>query len=317
MDAVLILNRSAGSLNGDRDAVTPDAVRQAFAGHDMRVEVRLAAPRELPGALQRAAADRPGAVLVGGGDGTVSTAAGVFAGKAVPLGVLPLGTLNHFARDLGFPADWREAVVALAGGVTRRVDVAEVNGRVFINNCSIGSYPEAVRRRDQLRRQHGRRKWVAMALASLEVFRRLRRFHVCIETPDTSQRLKTPFVFVGNNRYSGHLLNSSLRPRLDEGRLSIFTTRAGRKGALLRLAWQSLVHSVDVAEGLEALLAAGAAVSSPTGERLPVAVDGELVDLVPPFRFRVRPGALTVLAPPEATSTGPGRTEHAVATVVR
>ncbi len=301
MHAVLILNQGAGAVTGERADVTPETLRAAFAAGGADVAVQLTSPAQLEAAVRAAAARRPEAIIVGGGDGTISTTAACLAGTPIALGVLPLGTLNHFARDLGLPAAWREAATALATGTMRQVDVGEVNGTVFINNCSIGSYPEAVRRREILRREHGRGKWVAMAMASATVFRRLRRVRVRIELPDTVLTLRTPFVFIGNNRYSGHLLSYSLRPRLDEAQLSIYTTRARRHLTLLRLTWQSLVHSIDLADALEVHTAREAVITSLTGQPLPVAVDGELVNLTPPLRFRIRPGALRVIAPSLAT----------------
>lgn len=297
MHVVLILNRAAGTLNGDRDAVSPEAIRDAFAAEGMPVVLETPDAAALVASLRAAVRLRPDLIIAGGGDGTISAAAAELAGTDIPFGALPLGTLNHFARDLGFPTDWREAVTALAHGTSRLVDVGEVNGHVFINNCSIGSYPEAVRRRDRLRREQGRGKWVAMFLASCAVFRRLRRFRVRIDLPDTSLVLRAPFIFVGNNAYSGHILAQSLRPRLDAGQLALYTTRAHRHFSLLRLAWQSLVRNIDAADALEIHHAAEATVTSLNGQTLPVAADGELIHLEPPLRFRVRPGALRVIVP--------------------
>jgi diacylglycerol kinase family enzyme len=209
--------------------------------------------------------------------------------------------LNHFARDLGLPLVWRDAIAALANGECRAVDVGEVNGRVFINNCSIGSYADAVRRRDALRRLHGIGKWWAMTLATITVFRRLRRLRVRIEANGRMQSLRAPFVVVSNNRYSGHVLDYSLRSRLDEGRLWIYTTRAYRHAAVLRLMWQSLLRKIDAVDALEMTAVTSATLDYDYG-RLPVAVDGELVDLRPPLRFRTRPAALRVLAPRRESS---------------
>lgn len=297
MAAILILNHAAGSVNGDRDAVSPEEIVAAFAEAGQPVALRLAEPAQLRGALEDAVAARPEAIFVAGGDGTMSTAAGVLAGTGIPLGPVPLGTLNHFARDLGLPPDWRAAVPVVAAATPRAVDVGEVNGRVFVNNCSLGSYPEAVRQRDRLRRQAGHGKWRAMALASFRVFRRLRRLRLHIETPETTLALRTPFVFVGNNRYTGHLLAASLRPRLDEEQLCLYTTRAQRHFTLIRLVWQSLLRSLDAVEGLEVYPLKAATISSPTGEPIPVALDGELAELSVPLRFHIRPRALRVLAP--------------------
>src|SRR6185503_16647759 len=109
--------------------------------------------------LDQAFASDADAVVIGGGDGTVSAAADRAVRHGKPIGVLPLGTLNHFARDLGMPPDLRDAVRAIATGVVREVDVGEVNGRVFVNNSSIGVYPTVVRDRDEQRLRFGRGKW--------------------------------------------------------------------------------------------------------------------------------------------------------------
>jgi diacylglycerol kinase family enzyme len=119
-----------------------------------------------------------------------------------------------------------------------------------------------------------------------------------IETGGKTFSLRAPFVVVANNRYSGHVLDYSLRPQLDSGRLWIYTTRAGRHLAILRLMWQSITRAIDDVDGLEKFEVTEAALSH-EGPRLPVAVDGELVDLEAPWRFRVRPGALHVIVPAE------------------
>lgn len=298
MAAVLILNHAAGSVNGDRAAVSPEEIADAFAQAGRPVRLVLAEPARLRAALDEAVAARPEAIFVGGGDGTMNTAAGALAGTGIPLGPVPLGTLNHFARDLGLPGEWREAVPVLAAAAPRAVDVGEVNGRIFVNNCSLGSYPEAVRQRDRLRRQAGHGKWRAMALASFRVFRRLRRLRLRIETPETTVDLRTPFVFVGNNRYTGHLLAANLRPRLDEAQLCLYTTRARRHFTLIRLVWQSLLRSIDTVDALEVHTLKAATISSPAGQPIPLAMDGEVVEMAAPLRFHIRPGALRVLAPP-------------------
>jgi diacylglycerol kinase family enzyme len=296
MDACLILNDGARSL--DDGASSPDAlvIVEAFRASGMAVHLRIAPAPRLYEMLVTAVKERPDAIVVGGGDGSISTAAHCVAGTGIPLGVLPLGTLNHFARDLGVPLTWRDAVAVVARGECRVVDVGEVNGRVFINNCSLGSYAEAVRKRDALRRLHGSGKWWAMILATFTVFRRLRRIRVRIEANEGTRLLRTPFVVVANNRYSGRVLDYSLRPRLDEGRLWIYTTRARRHGDMLRFMWQSLLRNIDDVDGLEKI-EVGEATLVHDYAGLPVAIDGELIALQSPLRFRSRPGALRVIVP--------------------
>lgn len=302
MKPIVVYNEQAGTTGNKSDDPTPDSLRAAFAEAGVEVEVHAVPGPGIIAALRDAVARRPPILYVGGGDGTISTAAGLLVGTDITLGVLPFGTLNHFAHDLGVPENWREAVPALAQAPTCKIDVAEVNGRVFINNCSLGSYAEAVRRRDALRRQKGHGKWRAMIAASWSVFWELRRLRLRIETPDRVLTLRTPFVLVANNRYTGSVLNSNLRPRLDEGRLWLYMTRARRHGALIRLIWQTLTRRIDTADELEVHSVTDATISG-SGSPVPVAADGEILKVTQPLRFRSLPAALRVLVP-RSTPTG-------------
>jgi len=136
-----------------------------------------------------------------------------------------------------------------------------------------------------------------MLIASWHVFRRLRRFRFHIETPEGVFVIRSPFAVVANNRYSGNVFDTSLRPSLERGRLWIYTAHARTRGSLLRMIIQGLARSIDDADGLDVRDATDATITVSTGS-LPVACDGELVDLTPPLRFRIRPAALRVLAPP-------------------
>jgi diacylglycerol kinase family enzyme len=124
----------------------------------------------------------------------------------------------------------------------------------------------------------------------------LRRHRLQIQTPDRLLALRTPFVLVANNRYTGSVLASSLRPKLDEGRLWLYTTRAHRHGALIRLMWQSLTRRIDEADELEVHSITDALITLSRGP-LPVAADGEVINVKPPLKFKIRPAALRVLAP--------------------
>jgi diacylglycerol kinase family enzyme len=297
MRALLLLNDQAGTVAAGRNDSEPAAVAHAMARAGVDAELQVVPPGELAAQLRAAVARRPAALWVGGGDGTVSAAAGALAGTGIALGVVPLGTLNHFAKDLGLPADWREAVAALKDARSADVDLGEVNGRIFINNCSLGLYAEAVRRRNALRHHRAMGKWRAMAVASWEVFRRLRRMRLEVETAGRTTHLRTPLVVISNNRYTGHVLDGSIRARLDEGRLWLHTTRAHRHGDLLRLAWQALRRRLDDVDHLDTWPLTTATICAPTGTDIPIAADGELVTLRPPLVFRIRPRALHVLAP--------------------
>lgn len=290
MKGHLIFNSEAGT--GADHATTPAAVSAAFASCGVEVIVRHAAPSELAALAREIVHGAPAAVFVAGGDGTISSVAAQVAGTEIPLGVLPLGTRNHFARDLGLPSDWREAVTQIAAGRVRRIDVGEANDCVFINNVSLGAYPEAVRRREALRTRAGHGKTFATLLAAFVTWRRLPRIRVTIESAQQRRELRTPFVLVSNNEYTEHLLDSNLRSRLDAGRLWIYTTSARRRLTLLRLAWQCLRGRLEDAE-LDREAVESATIRCSRGP-LELAVDGERITTDSTLHLRIRPRALRV-----------------------
>ena len=163
-------HRGADGLRGDLaaalEALDVSAEFEFCSGPDLK--------RFAEGALARAQAAEIDAVVVGGGDGSIRTVASVLAGTNVPLGILPLGTLNHFAKDLGIPLHLKEAAQVIAKGKTRAVDLAEVNGETFINNSSIGIYPYIVLDRERRRAHHKLAKWMAMVPALFRVLKHFR-----------------------------------------------------------------------------------------------------------------------------------------------
>jgi diacylglycerol kinase family enzyme len=235
-------------------------------------------------------------IFAGGGDGTVNALASVLAGSDTALGVLPLGTLNHFARDLGIPLGLDAAVRALAKGKRKAVDIGEVNGRVFVNNSSIGLYPAMVHRRDKQQRRLGRSKWHAMLWAAHTVLRGHPFLDVALELDGVTRRRRTPFVFVGNNVYRMEGFYIGLRERLDCGVLSVYVTQRYRRLRLLLLALRALFGRLHQARDFEASTARTLRIES-RHKRLLVATDGEVGPLDLPLEYQIRPGALQVIAP--------------------
>lgn len=250
-----------------------------------------------PGAAaQSLAKEGPPCIIAAGGDGTVSAVASALAGSEVPLAVLPTGTLNHFARDLGLPAGLADCIRAAVAGKTTAIDVGEVNGRVFINNASIGLYPAIVRRREKQQRRLGRGKWHAMLWAIHTVLRGHPFLDLALELDGVRERRRTPFVFVGNNEYLMEGFTMGMRSRLDGGSLSVYLShRRGRIG-LLRLALRALFGRLQQAKDFEAASVSELRIDS-RHTRLLVATDGEVAAFDMPLRFRVRPGALRVIVP--------------------
>jgi diacylglycerol kinase family enzyme len=251
---------------------------------------------ELDDAVQAALADGCSRVVAGGGDGTVSAVAQALAGTDVALGVLPLGTLNHFAKDLGIPLGAEAALQALRDVVERRVDVGEVNGEVFVNNASLGLYPRIVRGREQQQRRLGRGKWPAFAWAAWSTLRRYPFLDVRLDVDGREQWLRTPFVFVGNNDYAMTGWHIGARDCLDDGRLSLYLAqRTGRFG-LLRLAVRAMLGRLQQAGDFLSLHTQALRIDT-RHRTVHVATDGEVHLMGPPLQFRVRPKALKVLVP--------------------
>ena len=258
--------------------------------------------REIPAAAREALAAKPEAVVAGGGDGTVSAVASVLAGQAVPLGVLPLGTLNHFAKDLRIPMDLKQAIAIIAARQTKLIDVGCVNGCIFVNNSSIGVYPSMVEARERLRRR-GHLKWMASVLASFEVLRRDDEVAIRLEADQTKIRSLTPFVVVGNNEYLVDGARIGGRIRLDGHQLHVYFAPPVRTRHLPRLVAHTIFGRARAERVLKTLAAREMWIDTLSASNVNVACDGELQNMTTPLHYRSWPDALHVLANHEDTKT--------------
>jgi diacylglycerol kinase family enzyme len=290
----VILNAGAGSCEA---AGGTQAMEQKFRDRGIQAQVvQVRSGEHLLREAAQAVASGAGAVVAGGGDGTVSAVASQLAGTTVPLGVLPLGTLNHFAKDLGIPLDLDAAVGVIAQGRVEPVDVGEVNGRVFINNSSLGLYPDIVLDREHQRRRLGRGKWTALLSACVRAFQRYPVLALHIDADGEAMTRRSAFAFIGNNEYAMEGFDIGARTTLRGGRLSLYVTqRTGRFG-LLRLAVSALLGRLRQARDFDALTASQVRVDT-AKPRLHVATDGEVSLMRAPLVYRIRHGALRVLVP--------------------
>ncbi len=234
-------------------------------------------------------------VCAGGGDGTISAVAAQVIAAKKTLGVLPLGTLNHFSKDLQIPQDLAEAVRVIAENYTEEIDAAEVNGRIFINNSSIGLYPRIVRKRERQERL-GKGKWSAAFWAATAVLRRYPFLNVklCIDAREI--RRKTPFLFVGNNEYEMDFLNIGTRKSLSDGVLSVYLLHKTGRAGLLMLVIRSLFGAMQRAKDFETVKTDEITIDS-HHQSLLVAFDGEVEILQTPLCYKIRPRALRVIVP--------------------
>lgn len=273
-------------------------IREAFEGTGVEPEIRLLAPAELERHCAELVEGGGAAALVAaGGDGTVGTAAAAVAGTDVALGVLPMGTLNHFARDAGIPLDLKAAAAAIAAGRTRRVDAAEVNGRLFVNNSAVGLYPVLVREREAQQRHLGRGKGAAMLVAAARGLWRFSSRRLTLRVAGLKSPVETPLLFVGNNRYEMSLFGLGRRAAIDRGELCLYAPLARSRLGFLWLCFRALFGRPDrqrdflKLEGIEE-----AEIGSPR-ESLMVAMDGEACLMKTPLKYRIRKRAIRLIVP--------------------
>lgn len=290
----VIINAGAGNPHVEKRV---GKLTELFLAGGLQVDIRLASSgEELDTLMRAAAAERPRLLVAAGGDGTISTAAAALADSATVLGVLPFGTLNHFAKDLGIPLEFEEAVGNIIDGHSIAVDVGEVNGRVFINNSSLGLYPDMVRDRERQQSRLGRGKLRSLVWASIAAFRRYPFLAVQLEVEGTKRVHVTPLVFVGNNEYSMEGFNIGERARIDGGRLSIYIVKKHGRAALVRLSLEALFGRLRQARNFDALSATDFVIET-RHSRILVATDGEVQRMKPPLHYRIRQQSLRVIVP--------------------
>lgn len=299
---VVLINSAAGSVDASDTDGESERIKAAFAdvAPSLHVDVEAVDPAKMQDRIREiwASTTRPAAIIAGGGDGTVNNAANAAAGTDIVLGVLPLGTFNHFAGDVGLVDALRSAALGLATATITPIDVAEVNGRVFVNNSLIGVYPEMVAIRDEVMDRRGWGKAKAVPVAVARVLRRLPIHRVGLSGDNGFQRdnVRTPFLFVGNGVFESAGRELPVRDDLADGALGIEIARTVSRLGLVRIALQALVRGTHRADGLERATVTRLTVRS-RARRLRVAVDGEIAWVTTPLTYQVRPGVLNVLVP--------------------
>ena len=293
----VIVNRNGGAAAKMGDMVA-GVLEKAFAQAGATVRVAALDGKQIPEAIKAVA--RSGRVIVAGGDGTAAGAAQILAGSDTELGLLPLGTLNHLARDIGIPVDLGEAAEVAANGQPVAIDVGEVNGQVFVNNASIGLYPLMVRKREGLRRAKGWPKWLSTLPAAFAVLERLPHHRLRLDWGRGERAIVTPLLFVGNNVYSLDRGEVGKRNTLTDGKLSLYAVARRRRAALIWFAMRALVGRAERSLDFETLGECETLTVSSSSGSIEIALDGELRRMDSPLEFRIRAGALTVITPGEA-----------------
>jgi len=290
----LIINARSGLA---RHEPLGDRARSYFLARGIQAQVDVVhSAEQLKAAVGRSASNSSDIVVAAGGDGTISAVATAVVDAGKVLGVLPLGTFNYFAHHIGVPLEPERALSVIAGGRVRSVSVGEVNGHIFLNNSSIGLYPEVLRRRETTYRRIGRSQMAAYLSAALALARQPTHLTLELAIDGTSLSRTSPLLFVGTNAHQLDTFGMNGIGCVDAGLLAMYITQPLAARRLWTLALSGLIRGFGDRPDLETLCGAEAVVTT-RRKRIRVAVDGEIVRLHSPLRYRSRPGALRVMVP--------------------
>jgi len=297
-----ILNRNSGCHPGPELC---EKLSRIFAETGTPARIHLASSgAEISELARLAVKENSQIVVAGGGDGTVNAVANELMGTSITLGVLPLGTLNHFSKDMQIPQNLEDAARTLITGRAVPVDVGEVNGRFFLNNSSLGIYPHIVRLREEQRNKTGRKKWVAFVQALFSVLKHYSFLRVDLRVNGKKLSCQTPLVFVGNNKYEMEGLNIGKRRRLDAGELCLFVANGVRRIDLVRFAFLALFGRLHDARDFDVLIAHQFSIET-RRPRANVSTDGEVIQTNTPLHYLIHPRALRVIVPAKTSREAP------------
>jgi diacylglycerol kinase family enzyme len=309
MDApfYIVLNAGSGRAETDLRCAT---IRDVLAAAGRTCELSVVHDSaDLDDAARRMAgrAARDGAILVAaGGDGTLNTVAHAAVTYGCVFGVLPQGTFNYFGRTHGIPEDLADAVRALLHARVRPVQIGLLNDRIFLVNASVGMYPQLLEEREHDKRQYGRSRIVALLSAVKAALRGHRSLRIALELDGQTRHLRTPTLFVGNNRLQMEQVGMwPLDHALDEGRLVAIAPRAVGRLRMLGLLVRGALGRLGEAEDVDAFAFRRMTVRGPLlsgRRRLKVATDGEVGRMALPLRFEALDGRLALLVPGRAAA---------------
>ncbi len=303
---LFVINAASGHNDADTKRALIDGL---MAGSDRRAELLFAGPGELARVAAQAAADaakRRGAVVAVGGDGTINTVAQAAHSRSCVLGVVPQGTFNYFARVHGISSEPDAAARALLQSAPAAVQVATVNDQVFLVNASLGLYPELLEDREAYKARFGRSRWVALLSGMATLLRTHRQLRLRIERGGVVRDVRTPTLFVGNNRLQLEQVGLHEAPALDQGCIAAVMLQPIGTLAMSWLMLRGAFGSLGEADTVESFQFQRMVVTPRTAalasgkRRVKVAFDGEVGWMRSPLEFRVSPRPLYLLKPAAA-----------------
>lgn len=281
MKCLVVHNPASGS------ALGTDKLSQIFAGEGYDITKFIATGDDFEKRLASSLSS-DSIVAVVGGDGTISSTVGPIIEAGATLLPLPGGTLNHFTKDLGVKQDVAAALRQAAKSETRRVDVASINDHYFINNSSLGLYPDSLKVRSRFEDKLG--KWPAALIGAIRALVSWHHYDLVLD----GQPITTPFVFVGNNRYNLAPLKIGSRDRIDEAVLSVAVAMAQTRWQLLKT-FLRVTRNHDGDGQLKLYPTNDTITIKSRRHSIHVSTDGEIRKVKPPITYRIHPQALKII----------------------
>ncbi|WP_095588921.1 diacylglycerol/lipid kinase family protein [Actibacterium ureilyticum] len=293
-DICIIQNRKSGR---GRAGETTRALRDALAGQG--ADVALRSPRrgrDILNTATQAVREGFGTIIAVGGDGTQSAVAQAVAGSDAVMGVVPTGTFNYFARSIGVGCDIDRAIATIRAGHSRAVAVGDLNGRTFLNNVSLGTYPQILQEREAIYKRWGRSRIAAYWSVLRVLAGRRRPFDMQVSADGVRREFRAPLAFVGLNAYQLRSFALEGAQAAADDRLALFVSRADGAADMVAAALRLARQTAERGRDFDLLCADALTIDTGPRARL-VAFDGEKTRMTGPFHLRVRPDALRVFVP--------------------
>lgn len=269
-------------------------MREAAAAGDLEF-IPIEQDLDIPAAIRTRIGQGQNLFIASGGDGTLNHVLQGVVNTEAKLAVIPSGTFNHFARDISVPLEWRPALEVALNGDTREVDAGQVNERYFLNNISLGLYPEVVEKREELR---GKGKWKAYRYAAYDTMRRFPHVSLGVETPHSLDAIKTHIFLVSVNPYNLGAVGL-IAPRMSleaGGQLSVYWLPHLSKFEMIRTLSRYFRGKIEPGADFKSIRTASLKVHS-SKKRLKLGMDGELLRMEPPLIIRSAPKSVRVKVP--------------------
>jgi len=282
LNIAIVINTKA------KNAANADTYCDALRAADISFQLFSVGPEELDATIKDCLAKHE-MLLIGGGDGTIRSAAQRCAHTSVVFGVLPLGTLNHFSKELDLPQNVDETIQAIKQQKTMMIDLAEVNGQIFVNNSSIGFYPKFADKRDAYSENYN--KWLSYIPGFIESLKKHKAFQITIKSKTVNCSLRTSFLMISNNRYTYQFPFTIKRESFEKALLGLYYFKHGKLRVIKLIKnWFSTTSNFETLESPDPV-----EIHFDRETEVTVSLDGETQKMQTPLYYKSLPKALTVL----------------------